>query len=73
MIEEEHPKEQENSRTGDIPSTSTMNTDIPAPQKKRKRSIDEIKITPPITRKRNRSAAAAEVARKRWETLEAQI
>ena len=50
-----------------------MNLDISAPQKKRKRSIDEIKITPPIRRKRTRSVAAAEAARKRWETLEAQI
>ena len=50
-----------------------MNPDIPVLPKKRKRSIDEIKITPPIRRKRTRSAAVAEAARKRWETLEAQI
>ena len=55
-----------------------MNPDIPAPQKKtpqrkRKRSIDELKITPPIRRKRTRSAAATEAARKIWATLEAQI
>ena len=50
-----------------------MKPDIPEPQKKRKRSIDEIKITPPIRRKRTKSAAVAEAARKRWETLEAQI
>ena len=73
VIEEERPKEQENARTGDIPSTLAMNPDILAPQKKRKRSIDEIKITPPIRRKRTRSAAAAEATRKRWVTLEAQI
>ena len=58
---------------GNIPSTSAVNPDIPAPQKKRKRSNDEIKIAPPIRRKRTRSVAAAEVARKIWETLEAQI
>ena len=70
LIEEEQPEEQENARTGDIPSTSAVNPNIPAPQKKRKRSIDEIKITPPIRRKRTRSAA---VARKIWATLEAHI
>ena len=73
LIEEEQPEEQENARTGDIPSTSAVNPDIPASQKKRKRSIDEIKITPPIRRKRTRSVAAAEATRKRWATLEAQI
>ena len=73
LIEEEQLEEQENIRTGDIPSTSAVNPDIAAPQKKRKRLIDEIKITPPIRRKRTRTVAVAEAARKRWETLEAQI
>ena len=73
LIKEELLEEQENDGTGNIPSTSTMNLDIPAPQKKRKRSIDEIKITPPIRRKRTRSVAPAEAARKIWATLEAQI
>ena len=34
LIEEEQPEEQENARTGDIPLTSAVNPDIPAPQKK---------------------------------------
>ena len=34
---------------------------------------DEIKVSPPIKRKRARSVAAAEAARERWEILEAQI
>ena len=50
-----------------------MNPDIPVPQKKRKRSNDEIKIAPPIRRKITRSVAEAESARKIWATLEAQI
>ena len=73
LIEEEHPEEQENAGTGNIPSTSAMNPETTAPQRKRKRSNDEIKISPPIRRKRTRSVAAAEVARKIWATLEAQI
>ena len=71
LIEEEQPEEQEN-----IPSTSAVNPDVPAPQKKtpqrkRKRSIKELNITSPIRRKRAKSAAATEAARKRWATLEA--
>ena len=31
LIEEEHPEEQENARTGDIPSTSAINLETPAP------------------------------------------
>ena len=31
LIEEEHPEEQENVRTGDIPSTSATNLETPAP------------------------------------------
>ena len=62
MIEEEHLEEQENARIGD---------------KKRRISKDEkrdeIKVSLPIKRKRTKSVAATEVARERWETLEAQI
>ena len=55
-----------------------MNPDVLAPQKKtpqrrRKRSIKELNITSPIRRKRAKSAAATEAARKRWATLEAQV
>ena len=76
LIEEEQPEEQENARTGNIPSTSVMNPDIPAPQKKtpqrrKKRSINELNITSPIRRKRTKSATAVEAARKIWATLEA--
>ena len=73
LIEEDQPEEQENAGTGNIPSTSAVNLETPVPQGKRKRSNDEIKISPPIRRKRTRSVAAAKVARKRWATLEAQI
>ena len=77
LIEEEHPEEQENAGTGDIPSTSAINMETPAPQRRRRRSKDEkkdeIKVSPPTRRKRTRSVAAVEVARERWETLEAQI
>ena len=57
---------------------SAVNPDMPAPtkktpQKKRKRPINEPSITPPIRRKRTKSNAVAEAARKRWETLEAQV
>ena len=52
LIEEEHPEEQENDGTGDIPSTSIVNLETPAPQIKRRRSKDEIKdeikASPPI-------------------------
>ena len=71
LIEEEHPKEQENAATGNIPSTSAVNPETLAPQRKRKISNDEIKISPPIRRKRTRSVAVVEAARKRWATLEA--
>ena len=37
LIEEEHPEEQENDGTGDIPSTSLVNLETPAPQRKRRR------------------------------------
>ena len=73
MIEEEHPKEQENTRTGNIPSTSAVNPETPAPQRKRRRSKDGIKVSPPIIRKRTRSVAVAEAAREICSTLEAQI
>ena len=35
--------------------------------------MNSIKVSPPIRRKRTRSVVAAEAARERWETLEAQI
>ena len=73
LIEEEDPEQQENVGTGNIPSTLAVNPENPAPQRKRKRSKDEIKISPPIRRKRTRSVAAVEAARKIWATLEAQI
>ena len=73
LIEEEHPRERENDRTGNIPSTSAMNPENPTPQRKRKRSKDEIKVSPPIRRKRTRLVVVAEAAREIWETLEAQI
>ena len=71
LIEEEQPEEKEN-----IPSTSAVRPDIPAPQKKtpqrrKKRSIYELNITSPIRRKRTKTAATTEAARKRWATLEA--
>ena len=71
LIEEEQHEEQEN-----IPSSSAVNPDIPAPQNKtpqrrRKRSIKELNITSPIRRKRTKSAATTEAAKKRWATLEA--
>ena len=50
-----------------------MNPETPVPQIKRKRSKDEINISPPIRRRRTRLVAAAEVAREIWATLEAQI
>ena len=37
LIEEEHPEEQENAGTGDIPSTSAINLETLAPQRKRRR------------------------------------
>ena len=77
MIEEEHPEEKENFGTGDIPSTSSINLETPAPQRKRRRSKDEkkdeIKVSPPIRKKTTWSIAAVEVAREIWATLEAQI
>ena len=77
FIEEEHTKEQENDGTGNIPSTSVVNPETPAPQRKRRRSKDEkkdeIKVSPPIRRKRTRSVATTDAARERWATLEAQI
>ena len=69
LIEEE----QENVETEDIPSTSAVNMEIPAPRRKRRRSKDEIRASPPIIQKRTRSVTAAEAAPERWETLEAQI
>ena len=71
LIEEEWPEEQ-----GNIPLISAVNPDTPAPtkkkpQKKRKRPINELSITPPIRRQRTKPNAAAEAARKKWETLEA--
>ena len=48
LIEEEHPEEQENAGTRNIPSTSAVNPETPAPKRKRRRSKDEIKVSPPI-------------------------
>ena len=73
LIEEEHLEEQENVETGDIPSTSATNLEIPAPQRKRRRSKDEIRASPPIRRKRTRSVTLAEATQERWATLESQI
>ena len=73
LIKEEHPEEQENVGTGDIPSTSAVNLKTPAPQRKRRRSKDEINASPPIRWKRTRSVAVAEASREKWATLEAQI
>ena len=73
LIEEEHLEEQENAGTGDIPSTSAVNIETPAPQRKRRRSKDEIKdeikASPQIRRKRTRSVTAAEATREKWATL----
>ena len=73
LIEEERPEEQEN-----IPLTSTVNPDMPAPQKKApqrkgKIPINELSITPLIRRKITKSNAAVEAARKKWATLEAHV
>ena len=73
LIEEEHLEEQENVETEDIPCTSLVNLETPAPRRKRRRSKDEIKESPPIRRKRTRSFTSAEAARERWANLEAQI
>ena len=43
LIEEEHPEEQENAGTGNIPSALAVNPENPAPQRKRRRSKDEKK------------------------------
>ena len=59
LIEEE----QKNVEIEDIPSTSAANMEIPAPQRKRRRSKEEIQESPPIRRKRTRSVTAAEGAR----------
>ena len=69
LIEEE----QENVETEDIPSTSAANLEIPAPRRKRRRSKDEIRASPPIRRKRTRLVTVAETAQGIWATLEAQI
>ena len=69
LIEEE----QENAEIEDFPSTSAANMEIPAPQRKRRKSKEEIQESPPIRRKRTKSVTVAETTRKRWETLEAQI
>ena len=37
LIEEEHPEEQENDGTGNLPSTLAVNPETSAPQRKRKR------------------------------------
>ena len=66
LIEEE----QENAETEDIPSTLATNLEIPAPRRKRRRSKDEIRASPPIRIKRTRLVTAARAI---WETLEAQI
>ena len=50
-----------------------MNPENPAPERKRKISKDEIKVSPPIRRKITRLVAVAEAAREIWETLESQI
>ena len=73
LIEEEHTKEQENAGTGNISSTSTVNPETPAPQRKRRRLKDEIKVSQTIRRKRTRLVAVVEAAREIWETLEVQI
>ena len=44
LIEEEH----ENDETEHIPSTSAANMEILAPQRKRRRSKEEIHASPPI-------------------------
>ena len=55
LIEEEHPEEQENDGTRDILSTSVANLETSTPQRKMRRSKDEIKdeirASPPIRRK----------------------
>ena len=71
LIEEEHPEEQENVETKDIPSTSAANLETPTPRRKRRRSKDEIKASPPIRIKITRSVTSTEAAQERWATLEA--
>ena len=50
-----------------------MNLETLAPQRKRRRSKDEIKVSPPIRRKRTKSVTTVEATREIWATLEAQI
>ena len=47
--------------------------EISAPGRKRRRTKEEVHVSPPIRRKRTRSLTAVEVVGAIWETLEAQI
>ena len=62
-------KNNKNDGTGDIPSTSVASLETPTPQRKRRRSkdeiMDEIKASPPIIWKRTRSVTVAEEAREK--------
>ena len=62
LIEEETKmvEEREDAEMGNIPSTSTTRLETLVPQRKRRRSREEIQASRPVRRRRTRSAVAAE-------------
>ena len=57
LIEEETEtlEEREDSKIGNIPSTSTADLETIVPQRKRRRSREEIQASQPVSRRRTRS------------------
>ena len=58
---------------GDIPSTSFAELETPVPQRKRRRSKEEVHASLPVKRRRTRSITTTEAAREIWANIESNI
>ena len=73
MIKEEVVEIREDAEIGNIPSTSVARLETLVPQRKRRRSIEYIQASRPVRIRRTKSITTTEVARTRWEKIEAHI
>ena len=75
LIEEETEMAETREDAGirNIPSTSVSKLESPLPQRKRRRSKEEVQASRPVRTRRTRSVVATEAMREKWANIEANI
>ena len=75
LIEEEieMAETREDAEIRNIPSTSAVELESPLPQRKRRRSKEEVHASRPVRRRRTRSVIAAKVAWEKWANIKENI